>query len=129
MLFQKYLGDILKLKHMKARKERVWLNATSDIANLVSICFPNFTSVIEVKGIATYTRIHLHLNNFTILPSLWKLSKWKITCLILWGVGVKGVSAFRSTVVEFAIADPSLPFDWLLLWGVYDKNQYFWQAV
>lgn len=70
MLFQKYLGDILKLKHMKARKERVWLNATSDIANLVSICFPNFTSVIEVKGIATYTRIHLHLNNFTILPSL-----------------------------------------------------------
>lgn len=55
---------------MKARKERVWLNSTSDITDVVNICSLNFTSAIEVKGISTYIHINLHLNNYTILPSL-----------------------------------------------------------
>lgn len=55
---------------MKARKERIRLNATSDVTNLVSICSPDLTSAIEAKGIATYVDINLNLNNFTILPSL-----------------------------------------------------------
>jgi len=54
---------------MKAKKERAQLIATSDITNLVSIFSPNFTSVIEEKGIATYIHINLHFKNFTILPS------------------------------------------------------------
>lgn len=70
MLSKKYLGDTLELKTMKARKGSVWLNATSDITHLVSICSPNFTSAIESKGIATYVQSNLHLNKYTLLPSL-----------------------------------------------------------
>lgn len=70
MSSQKNLGDILDLKHMKARKERVWLNSASDITHLGSLCSPDFTSAIEASRLATYIHIVFNLNNSAILYSL-----------------------------------------------------------